>query len=513
MRTTSRDTKNATTHPTPEATPGAREPARRRSLFLVLMLLAGTALAQWLTQSTLATPDAGGLPVDRSASSGTVTLHGRLDRTAVVAGGDGTVSLELTLEAAAGQPSKVRSLTDLVVVLDRSGSMDGAKIQEARRAVHGLVDRLTAGDRFALVSYSSDARVDLALAVAGEGTRQAWHQQINQVRVGGGTNLSAGIDLAMDLLARREAGRSGRLLVISDGLANEGDSSQEGLVGRATAVARRELVMSAIGVGLDFNEFLLAALADAGSGNFYFLEDGQQLAAVLGGELEAGRSTVAEAVAVTLEPAPGVRVLDAGGYPLESLGGGMVLRPGDLFAGQQRKIWVRLEVPVGRPGQSDLGAFRMSWREAGEHHQVALPDLPQVACVRDGKTALASIDRSVWEKGVQDETYGALRQEVARYVREGKRDEALDSISRFRDEIGLMNQAVASPTVAATLDEAAELEAEVDDAFVGADQDAKQNVLSKKEQAAGWDSRRQGSKMLPVSEQSEAQDANDGKRR
>jgi Ca-activated chloride channel family protein len=197
--------------------------------------------------------------------------------------------------------------TDLVVVLDRSGSMTGEKIDYARAAVLELIHQLDPRDRFALVTYSTNAELRIPLRPATVGGKSAWSNRIRNIGTGGNTNMSAGLDLAYQTISSSAAeNRLARVVLISDGLANHGDSSSEGLSMRARRFAQREDVLSAVGVGADFNEYLMSTLADAGTGNYYFLESAHGLAEIFAKEFEATRETVATAVAVTLTPGEGV---------------------------------------------------------------------------------------------------------------------------------------------------------------------------------------------------------------
>jgi Ca-activated chloride channel family protein len=228
--------------------------------------------------------------------------------------------------------------TDFVVVLDRSGSMDGQPIEFARAAVRELVGQLGPEDRFALVSYASDARVDVPLRPVGGENRDAVLSAISSLAAAYGTNMSSGLDLATELVASaRGPGRAPRLILLSDGHANEGDSSFSGLAARARRAVADEFVLSAVGVGDGFDEALMSGLADAGTGNFYYLRDASALGGVFAGEFGAARDTVASALVVRLDPARGVEVLDAAGYPLDR-SGRVSFRPGSLFAGQERRV-------------------------------------------------------------------------------------------------------------------------------------------------------------------------------
>jgi Ca-activated chloride channel family protein len=425
-----------------------------------------------------------------------VSFSGRLSQEAVLLGGDGRVQMELILQAEERQDFDVRPVpTDLIVILDRSGSMQGEKIEYARAAVGELIAQLSRQDRFALVSYSSAAHLSIPLTPAAPKARDFWRREVARIQPNGGTNMSAGIDVAVRTVeTSREAGRAARVILISDGLANEGDASLEGLKARASRVTRWEHVLSTVGVGEDFNEFLMSSLADAGTGNYYYLNDTAELASVFSREFEATRETVATGLMVTMRPGSHVKVVDAAGYPLERNGDQVTFRPGSLFSGQERRIWVTLEVPGDRVGSYELGSFSLRYSDRGESRSLTLEDVPTLACVADEDRFFASVDKDVWEQSVLQETYNRLQEKVALAVKEGRKDQAIQAINDYREENAYMNRELQSKAVRDNLDEAEQLEAEVHGAFTGAGQELKQNRLSKQRQAAGRDGRRAGSK-------------------
>lgn len=445
---------------------------------------------------TSATSPPSGKATFAATSTGPVSFSGQLDRTAVLRGGDGVVRMELTMAAAGSATTPTRRVpTDLVIVLDRSGSMGGEKIEHARAAVRELVSQLGAQDRFALVTYANDADLAVPLAAPTDATRNAWLGTIAALRPDGGTNMAAGLDVGLGLIERgRASGRVPRLILISDGLANQGDATPDGLRRRAGRAARGEFALSTVGVGTDFNEELMTALADAGTGNYYYLAGSQDLATVFAREFDAARTTVASGLAVRVRPAAGVRVLDAAGYPLAQDADGITFFPGTLFDGQERRVWVTLAVPAHTLGDLDLGQFSLTYGAGGERVTLAFADAPRVACVASEDDFVAAIDSSSWTRSVTADAYNEMQAEVAREVKAGRRDQALQRLRQWKDETATLNARVQSAPVAARIDAAGALEREVRDAFEGADQAAKQNALSKAKVAESVDARRPGSK-------------------
>ena len=433
--------------------------------------------------------------VDFAAPGGrSVSFSGKLDRHAVLQGGDGVVKMELVLAAEERTGAGERTPTDFVVVLDRSGSMQGAKMDHARAAIHELISGLSADDRFALVTYASSAERTIPMAPATGMEKQRWYGTITGLRPGGGTNMSAGLDQAVSLTSDWRGNRAKRIILISDGLANEGDPTVEGLSRRARVAARGEAVVTTIGVGADFNEFLMSAVADAGTGNYYYVDDVERLARVFDDELGASRETVASAVAVTVDTAPGVRVVDAAGYPLEHAGGKTVFRPGSLFSGQERRIWLTLEVANEHLGDRPLGNFSATYSDGGVTRVLTFDDAPVIACVGDEQRYHESFDKETWARAAAGEDYGRLQEDVAKLVRSGRRNEALSEIDAYRVHNQRLNLHMKRDEIRKKLEDVSRLATEVEDAFEGEDQRVKQNRLSKSHQAAGRDVRRIGSK-------------------
>lgn len=473
--------------------------SKQTQLVIAGVLVVGTALAGAAARGTgagSAAPRGNGRTAFAAPANGPVRFSGQLDRTSVLAGHDGLVRMELVMSAAAEELARrARRPTDVVIILDRSGSMANDKIEHARAAVRELIQQLTANDRFALVTYSDDAVVAIPLAPVSETTRNAWLIQVASIETDGGTNMARGLDVGLDLIDRARAdGRTPHVVLISDGLANQGDASHEGLVRRARRAAQGEYMLTTVGVGLDFNEYLMNGLADAGTGNYYYLRDATELSSVFAREFDAARSTVAAGLAVQIDPATGVHVVDAAGYPLEMQGNRVVFRPGSLFAGQERRVWVTLAVPQQTVGEYDVGRFSLAYNRGGERHELAIADVPRVACVQGEEEFYRGVDVSAWGRSVVVDAYNKMQAEVARAVKEGRRDEALRRVRQFKDENGALNAKLRSAPVAEQLLSADQLEADVAGAFEGVGQEARQNELSKGFSLHAVDGRRAGSK-------------------
>jgi Ca-activated chloride channel family protein len=413
----------------------------------------------------------------------------------VLRGGDGLVRVELRLS---GQGSGERALntlpTDVVVILDRSGSMDGEPIRFAKAAVRELYSQLRPQDRFALVGYASDAALELPLAPAGPELRSRVENAIETLIASGGTHMSAGIDLAHEVVsASRTPGRAQRVILLSDGHANQGDFSYEGLRARAARAVSGEYVLSAVGVGHDFDETLMSAVADAGTGNFYYLPDVRELAGIFAGEFASARETVARGLRVELTPGPGIEVVDASGYPLEREGARVAFRPGDLFAGQERQVWLTLRAPTDRERALDLGDLGVRWDEAdGARHELPPVALPELACVAGEDAYYASFDDELYSAGARREGFGLLKERVAKSMREGRQADAVAELDAFGAKLKLEQLHALGYVAPEVNEELSRLQESVASPAASAPEEQKR--LGKQLLEEGRDDRRQGAK-------------------
>ena len=465
---------------------------------LLVVTLAVGAAAHRSSGTPILPPAQAGTLHFQAPGGGPVHFSGQLDRGSVLAGSDGIVRVELVVRGDELPGKRLpRVPTDLVVVLDRSGSMSGQPLMHAKAAVRALMDQLGAQDRFALVSYASDVRLEWPLENADGRHLRSWRAALAGIPANGGTNMAVGIDLANQTLAvTRQPGRAARVVLLSDGHANQGDHSLAGLRRRASQAVKGEYVFSTAGVGQGFDEALMAMLADAGAGNFYYVQDVVELASVFADEFASARETVAAGLAVSIRPGAGVQVVDAAGYPLERTGGEVRFRPGDLFAGQERRIWVTLRAPTSGEGEFDLGRFAVSYRGDDGRVERTFGSTPRVACVKGEDAYYADIDTDAWARSTLVDEINALKQKVSAAVQSGNRDEALLKVRHFREQKKKENLVLQREDVAEALRDLVSVETEVEEVFAAepAAAPALQNGLGKRLSADGYDGRRVGAK-------------------
>jgi len=128
-------------------------------------------------------------------------------------------------------------------------------------------------------------------------------------------------------------------------LANQGITNSAQLGAICTREANGGISISTFGVGLDYNEDLMMALAECGSGNYYFINSPDEIPTIFAKELKGLLSVAAQNVALRIETGDGVAVDTVVGYRHETQKGRTIVMLGDLFSNEKRSIVVRLTVP------------------------------------------------------------------------------------------------------------------------------------------------------------------------
>jgi Ca-activated chloride channel family protein len=271
-----------------------------------------------------------------------------VDLVAVETADEVAVLLDLT---ASPTKAAARVPRTLEVVLDRSGSMAGERLHAARQALEALVVRLDPSDAFGLVAF--DDEIQVAVPAAPLGDKPGALAAIRALQPGGMTNLSGGYLRGLQEARRAAAGRGATMLMLSDGHANVGIVAHDKLQALAATARREGVTTSTIGLGLDYDEALLAALATGGAGGTHFAVDGDAAGAALAEEVGYLLEQVAQAVSLVIRPAEGIPAFTLwNDLPVSGLDDGVMVELGDFYAGEQRRILLGFQVP-GMPG---LGA-------------------------------------------------------------------------------------------------------------------------------------------------------------
>jgi Mg-chelatase subunit ChlD len=256
-----------------------------------------------------------------------------------------------TLKAPLFEPSE-RTPIDVVCVIDVSGSMGGSKLENAKKTLDFVIKQLRPSDRMALVTYDSNVKTVFGLTAMDAANKEQCTQACSKLRAGSMTNLSGGMLQGFKVLTQAESRNAvSSVLLMTDGLANEGITSVEGMV-KALQAVKTDLpntTLYTFGYGADHNATLLKGLSEAGGGMYYFIESidtiPQYFADCLGGLL----STVAQNIEFELATVPGVtfaKIHTVRPFELTQNNTRCKIQLGDLQSEEERDILFELSLPA-----------------------------------------------------------------------------------------------------------------------------------------------------------------------
>ncbi|WP_370280448.1 VWA domain-containing protein [Pontibacterium sp.] len=373
--------------------------------------------------------------------------------------------IKISLEGFKQEQSEARIPANIAIVLDKSGSMQGEKIQQAREAAIMAIKRLNENDIVSVVSY--DSRVQVVVPATRVSDKHQIARAIRNIHANGNTALFAGVSKgAQELRKFLDLNKVNRVILLSDGLANVGPSTPNELGQLGLSLAKEGMSVTTIGLGLGYNEDLMTQLAGYSDGNHAFVENAEDLARIFQYEFGDVLSVVAQGVNIEIHCKNGVRPVRILGREAEIRGSRITTRMNQLYSEQEKFIILEVEIPA----QSEAKNFEVA--DVG----VSYTNLYSKQAQSLRNTVLASFSQS--KKQVQDavdvKTYEAAAEQVANEesrraieLRDKGDIEAAKSVLKqnaiYLDNLG---QSLASPKLleqkAEALQDAEELESDQD---------------------------------------------------
>ena len=195
-----------------------------------------------------------------------------------------TLDVLLRVQARGDAPSQ-RTPLSIALVIDRSGSMQGGKLEAAKDCARDLVMRLQPDDDVSVIAYDDTVQVALPLTPVDQ-ARHAIDAVLACIDCGGSTDLHSGwLAGAQQLAPRTALGRMCRVILLSDGQANHGITSEDQIAQQVRLLAQSGVTTTTVGIGSGFNESLMTAMAVAGHGSAHYGDRAEDLAEPFDAEL------------------------------------------------------------------------------------------------------------------------------------------------------------------------------------------------------------------------------------
>jgi Ca-activated chloride channel family protein len=261
--------------------------------------------------------------------------------------------------------STPRPSLNLGFVIDRSGSMgDRHKIDYAKQAVCYAIEQLLPSDRLSVTIF--DNQVQTLIPTTFANNKASLTRLVQQIHPGGSTALHAGWVQGGMQVSQCLTAELNRIILLSDGLANVGETNPDAIATDVHGLVQHGVSTSTLGVGDDYNEDLLEAMARSGDGNYYYIAAAEQLPSIFERELQGLAATLGRNVTLAIDPSREVTVEDVlNDLDVDAQG---CFKLPNLIFDSPLDVVVRLQVPaLGQ--ETDLCRFTLHWIDREQQPQ------------------------------------------------------------------------------------------------------------------------------------------------
>ncbi|AMG92365.1 vWA domain-containing protein [Citrobacter amalonaticus] len=317
-----------------------------------------------------------------------------------------------------------RSPINLALVIDRSGSMRGDRIEQATEAAVMAVNTLSAQDTLSVVIY--DDVVDVIVPAAKIGNKATLISQIRErLTARGGTALFAGVSRGIKETGKfLDKAHVNRIILLSDGQANVGPSSTSELAELGKIAARKGIAITTMGIGEGYNEDLMAAIAQYSDGNHVFVQNTDALEKAFAHEFGDVMSVVAQDVVVQINVADNVKPLRLLGREGEIRDNRVTVKLNQLYANQEKYVMLEVLPAKGQAAQSKpLAEVNVSYNNLATGQKERWDDKMAVSYtasasdVQKAQVEDVVVDSAIQKSAIQNE-------QALQLIDEGKMDEA-----------------------------------------------------------------------------------------
>jgi Ca-activated chloride channel family protein len=196
---------------------------------------------------------------------------------------------------------------NLCLVLDRSTSMQGMRLQQVKEGTRQIVDRLNEDDALAVVVFSDRAEVILP---SQKNVDKAMAKSIaSTIQPSGGTEMLQGLTAGLKELERNRSPESvNHLILLTDGQ-TYGDEAE--CLAKAEWAGLHQISLTTMGIGSDWNENLLDQMATASGGNSVYIDSPRKVVDVFKAAIRSLSSVVARELTMSINPMSGITLHEA----------------------------------------------------------------------------------------------------------------------------------------------------------------------------------------------------------
>jgi Ca-activated chloride channel family protein len=293
-------------------------------------------------------------------------LKAELERKVMPANSRQQALIKITIQAPeSNETSKRSARVNLAIVLDKSGSMGTQnKMEKAKEAAITALKMLGPDDVFSLIVYDNDVRTLIpATPVKDKAEIEA---AIRRITPGGSTALFAGVSVGANEVRKNSMEKFvNRIVLLSDGLANVGPSAPGDLGRLGASLIKEGISVSTVGVGNDYNEDLMTALSQNSDGNFYFVENSNDLPMIFSKELGSALQVAAKSLNLRIKCPAGIKPQGILGHECKINGNSIDLYFNQVYGGHGKSLILQVEVPPEKAQQTlEIANVELAYKDA-----------------------------------------------------------------------------------------------------------------------------------------------------
>lgn len=251
-------------------------------------------------------------------------------------------------------PEQNRKPIDVVIVLDRSGSMCGQKLDLCLKTIRFLIEQLSHQDRLSIITYATTVTTNIVLTKMDEKGKTAIREILSSIHAGSSTNLSGGLLNGLQEIQspKRQDEDSPNpiksVLLLTDGLANHGITSTEGMVQMLQGSMQSDVSLFTFGYGNEHNVEMLRQISEVGRGVYYFVKDVDDVTVAFANCLGGLLSVTAQNIKIDFRSTNGCEIIS-----VKTKKDVKTIIPqkhfevdiGDLYGEEERDILIVVQIP------------------------------------------------------------------------------------------------------------------------------------------------------------------------
>ncbi len=330
-----------------------------------------------------------------------IDLHVALAHPTLIANAPQKTYLKVSLTGFALQNTQQRAPVNVAIVLDKSGSMGGEKIQQAKLAAIHVLERLDKQDIVSVIAY--DSKVKVIIPATKITDKNSLVQSIKQLQANGSTALYDGVNKgASEIRKFLQKNQVNRVILLSDGIANIGPSQPSQLAVLGQELIQDNISVTTIGLGLGYNEDLMTALANNSDGNHAFVEHASDLVKIFNQEFGDVLSVVAQEVDITIQCATNIRPLRVLGRKATIQGQNVHIYLNQLYSQQEKYFLLEVEIPAQTiNSKEDIATVHVSYSNLSTHSMDKLSSQVYASFSNSKEEVKSNTDTQVLRSAIQ----------------------------------------------------------------------------------------------------------------